>query len=75
MEPIDLKEPIDILVSRPGIRTSCSQCGEEIINEREFKIDERVVCRSCAGEIYYYPLAMADKNVSLENFYALHNPQ
>lgn len=41
------------LVSRPGVRTDCQQCGEEIINEREQVVNGRVLCIPCAGRAYY----------------------
>lgn len=44
------------LISRPGVRETCSECGEEIINEREVIQQGRVLCRSCAGEKYYTEL-------------------
>ena len=46
---IDLRE----LISRPGVRTDCERCGEEIINEREVLHDGATLCRACAGESYY----------------------
>lgn len=41
------------LLSRPGVRTTCAVCGEEIINEREVVIDGHVLCHACAGDSYY----------------------
>jgi formylmethanofuran dehydrogenase subunit E len=41
------------LISRPGVRISCAVCGEEVLNEREVNIDQRLLCRACAGEAYY----------------------
>ena len=39
-----------------GERTICAQCGEGINFKREVVRDERVLCKSCAGERYYEPL-------------------
>lgn len=41
------------LVSRPGIRTNCEICGEEIINEREIIHEGLTMCLGCAGQSYY----------------------
>lgn len=40
------------LISRPGLRVLCEGCGEEIMNERERRVGDRVLCRACAGEAY-----------------------
>jgi formylmethanofuran dehydrogenase subunit E len=60
--PVVLNLDIKALVSRPGIRVNCDQCGEEIINEREVVADGRVLCRSCAGENYWSALQLALEN-------------
>ena len=44
------------IISRPGVRETCSECGEEIINEREIIQNGQVMCRGCAGEKYYTEL-------------------
>ncbi len=44
------------LISQPGLRVTCSKCGEEILNAREVIIDGQPVCRACAGTPYYQPL-------------------
>lgn len=41
------------LVSRPHVRVTCAQCGEEIVNERERIVNGRALCRHCAGESYF----------------------
>lgn len=53
IQPVMLKDPLDWIISRPGIRIDCEACGEEIINERELTVDDRALCRACAGESYY----------------------
>ena len=50
---VELATPIDAIVSRPGVRTACDVCGEEIMNEREVRVDGQTVCRACAGGAYY----------------------
>jgi formylmethanofuran dehydrogenase subunit E len=54
LETVTLTTPIKQIVSRPGVRVNCDTCGEEIINEREIRIGEQILCRSCAGGGYYY---------------------
>ncbi len=39
-----------------GDRIVCEQCGEGINFRREIRQDEKILCRSCAGESYYKPL-------------------
>ena len=50
---VRLTTPVETLISRPGLRVNCDACGEEIINERETRLGERVLCRACAGSGYY----------------------
>lgn len=52
-QAVSLTPPVAVLVSRPGIRVNCTQCGEEIINEREVLVEGQVCCRVCAGRGYY----------------------
>jgi formylmethanofuran dehydrogenase subunit E len=40
-----------------GERRTCEVCGEGINFKREVLRDGRVLCRACAGERYYTPLA------------------
>lgn len=53
IQSVRLNTPIEAIVSRPGVRTNCSSCGEEVINERELVLDGQVYCRACAGAVYY----------------------
>ncbi len=50
---VHLAVSIDQLISRPGRRVNCQECGEEIINEREVLVDGQILCKSCAGDSYY----------------------
>ncbi|NIV29709.1 MAG: formylmethanofuran dehydrogenase [Anaerolineae bacterium] len=54
-QPVELLTSIEAIFSKPGVRTACQVCGEEIINEREVVRDGQVLCRSCAGFSYYTP--------------------
>lgn len=55
-QPVQLTPSISEILSRPGVRAICANCGEEIINEREVVVNGRTLCRSCAGNAYYLPL-------------------
>jgi formylmethanofuran dehydrogenase subunit E len=52
VQMVQLRTPIDEIVSMPGKRTNCTRCGEEIINEREVMVAGRLLCRTCAGRGY-----------------------
>jgi len=49
--------PPEDLPGYKAARTSCAQCGEPISFRREVVRDGRTVCRACAGEQYYTPVA------------------
>lgn len=53
VQQVRLLQPIDALLSRPNARVLCSRCGEEIMNERQVRLNDQVLCRACAGERYY----------------------
>jgi formylmethanofuran dehydrogenase subunit E len=53
VQPVVLSVSMAAIISRPGVRAVCAQCGEEVINEREVERGGIVLCRSCAGESYY----------------------
>ena len=53
IQSVNLKTPVEEIVSRAGVRVKCDRCGEEIINEREVLVDHLILCRSCAGQGYY----------------------
>lgn len=53
---VTLNRPVESLVSRHDHRAICSNCGEEIFNEREVTVGSRVLCKSCAGQPYLLPL-------------------
>jgi formylmethanofuran dehydrogenase subunit E len=37
----------------PGRQVVCAVCGERVVDGREVKKGNRVLCRACAGEAYY----------------------
>jgi formylmethanofuran dehydrogenase subunit E len=55
IRPVHLAVPVGDIVSRAGVRVSCAQCGEEIINGREVAVGNRLLCCACAGPAYYHP--------------------
>jgi formylmethanofuran dehydrogenase subunit E len=44
---------LEALISRPGLRTECQTCGEEIMNGREIRHEGIVLCQACYGGGYY----------------------
>jgi formylmethanofuran dehydrogenase subunit E len=62
---VTLTAPSRAIVSRPGVRTTCEMCGEEIINEREIVHEDSVLCRACAGFAYYRPTS--DETVRVQD--------
>ena len=52
-QEVVLDPSLEGLLSRPGLRAKCAQCGEEIINERQVHVDGTVLCLHCAGKGYY----------------------
>lgn len=53
VQEVALTFDLKAVVGKPGMREVCSQCGEEIINQREVRQDGAILCRSCAGESYW----------------------
>lgn len=54
--PVELNLDLAGLISVHGKRVICDSCGEEIINEREVRRGENLLCRGCAGEAYFVKL-------------------
>ncbi len=50
---VNLSPSVDQIISRPGVRTRCKSCGEEIINQREVLVSGEPFCRACIGQAYY----------------------
>jgi formylmethanofuran dehydrogenase subunit E len=51
-ERVRLAIPVETLVSRPDCRVVCENCSEEIFNEREIVIADRILCRGCTDQSY-----------------------
>jgi formylmethanofuran dehydrogenase subunit E len=50
---VELVNPAQQIISHQKARAVCSECGEEIINEREVVVNGRVLCQTCAYGGYY----------------------
>jgi formylmethanofuran dehydrogenase subunit E len=48
-----LEPPLAAIISRPGLRSKCDRCGEEIINARQVMVGDETLCATCAGGEYY----------------------
>jgi formylmethanofuran dehydrogenase subunit E len=66
-QAVQLKTPIEQIISRAGVRVICASCGEEIMNEREVVREGLVLCKSCAGSSYYSIVAECNASVVLLN--------
>lgn len=67
IQEVNLNTPIEVIVSRPGVRVDCDVCGEEIMNEREIKRHGLTLCRACAGNAYYQlpvPIHLLEKTLA-----------
>ena len=49
---VELTIDLAALIGKPGVRATCSACGEEILNQREILRDEALLCRACADGSY-----------------------
>lgn len=56
---VRLAVPLAEILSKPGRKSECMQCGEEIINGREVARDGMTLCRACAGDGYFQALEEA----------------
>ena len=52
-QKVILQPSLAEIISKPNVRVKCSNCGEEIINERQVKLGSTVLCRACANLGYY----------------------
>jgi formylmethanofuran dehydrogenase subunit E len=50
---VTLTVDLTAILGKPGTRTTCCLCGEEVLNQREVMKDGRPMCKSCAGERYW----------------------
>lgn len=59
VQAVRLEISLAEIISKPGRKSNCMYCGEEIINGREVSRGNLILCRSCAGEGYYHHSALA----------------
>lgn len=52
---VELNVDLKAIIGQPGQRISCAVCGEEILNQRERRVDGQLLCPSCAGDCYWRP--------------------
>jgi formylmethanofuran dehydrogenase subunit E len=52
-EEVLLEPALEVTLSKPGLRSKCQRCGEEIVNARQVIVGEEIICKSCAGVGYY----------------------
>jgi len=57
-EEVLLEPPLGTIISRPGLRSKCDRCGEEIINARQVTVGKETLCAVCAGAGYYRKKAL-----------------
>ncbi len=53
---VSLEPALEVILSRPGLRSKCDRCGEEIINARQVSVDGESLCAACADMGYYQTL-------------------
>lgn len=53
VEPVQLTVSLEKIISLPGLRVECANCGEEISNERQVTRGTKTLCCNCAGDGYY----------------------
>ena len=58
VEEVLLEPPLAAIISRPGLRTKCDCCGEEIINARQMIVGKENLCAVCAGAGYYCKISL-----------------
>jgi len=52
-QEVELEPSLTSVLSRPGLRTKCARCGEEIINGRQVLVEGVPLCAVCRGGGYY----------------------
>jgi formylmethanofuran dehydrogenase subunit E len=52
-QDVALTISLQAIISKPGGRVVCDECGEDIINERYTRQGDRFICYACADGAYY----------------------
>lgn len=63
-EPVVLTVSLAAIIARPGERVTCARSDEEIINQREVRVDGQPLCRGCAGTAYHARVTLADPTMT-----------
>ncbi len=66
VQRVELKNSIEAIVSRAGLKAVCDTCREEIINGREIHQDGKVWCRACLLGAYYTTSAQSTPLVTID---------
>jgi formylmethanofuran dehydrogenase subunit E len=53
VENVTVDIPLEDLPGKPSSKLACENCGEKIMDGREKMVNDRVLCRACAGDAYY----------------------
>src|SRR5688500_2028349 len=54
IESVKLAVCLDEIISKPGLRVNCAECGEEVMNARQVMRQSEVLCLGCASDDRYY---------------------
>jgi formylmethanofuran dehydrogenase subunit E len=65
-EPVTLATPVGRILGIPGVRVTCTACGEEVLNSRQTPSPEGPVCQACAAGRYYIQLNRGPKGGAAE---------
>ena len=69
-QAVTLTVSLKQIISQHGHRVVCERCGEDIINEREVRVDGEILCRACALGAYYAtpdPLTELARNMPMQS--------
>jgi formylmethanofuran dehydrogenase subunit E len=66
VQPVELTNSIESIVSSAGLKATCDTCGEEIINGRQILHDGKVWCRACLFGAYYTSVTVSTPSVVME---------
>jgi formylmethanofuran dehydrogenase subunit E len=59
VQAVELSQPLEKILGAPGLKASCTVCGEEVINGRQVSTGTLVLCLPCSGISYYYPIGQS----------------
>jgi formylmethanofuran dehydrogenase subunit E len=53
LQQVTVDIPVTDLPGAPTLKAVCAACGETVMDGREVRKGDKVLCRSCAGRSYY----------------------